>query len=98
MKLPPPFVRGKSHHFPIVDACFQGDFSDWRGSSWSDDDDDSPARRFSRFNRELLLESQRERQREMVVFGVVMVLAAWPVLWMIWSIVSVLLYGHLTTS
>lgn len=82
----------------MVDVCFQGDFSDWRGSSWPGGDDDSPARRFSRFNRELLRESRRERQGEMVVFGVVMVLAAWPVLWMIWSLISVLLHGHLVAS
>jgi hypothetical protein len=95
MKPPPPFARGKSDHFPMVEVCFQGDFSDWRSSSWSDGDDDSPARRFSRFNCELLRESQRERQRELVVFGVVMVLSAWPVLWMVWSLISVLLHGHL---
>jgi hypothetical protein len=98
MKPAPPFARGKSHHFPIIDACFQGDFSDWRGSSWSGGDDDTPARRFSRFNREALLESRRERQREMVMFAVVMMLAAWPVFWMVWSMISVLLHGHLIAS
>jgi hypothetical protein len=97
MKPQPPFARGKSHPFPFVDVCFQGDFSDWRGSSWpgGGDDGDSPARRFSRFNCELLRESRRERQREMIVFSVIMVLAAWPVFWMVWSLISVLLHGHL---
>ena len=98
MKPPTPFTRGGKRHFPMVDACFQGSFGDWRSSSWPSGDDDSPARRFSRFNRELLAESRRERQREMVVFGVVMVIAAWPVCAVGWNVIWLFLHGHLFGS
>lgn len=96
---PQPFsTHGAPGRFPIVHACFQGNFRDWRSSSWPGGDDDSPARRFSRFNRELLAESRRERQREMLVFGVIMLVAAWPVGAMVWNLVSLFLHRHLFGS
>ena len=79
----------------MVEACFQGSFGDWRGASGPGGDDDSPARRFSRFNCELLRESRRERKVELIAFVVVMALTIWPIVWMICSLIKVLRYGHL---
>ncbi len=95
MKPAPPFARGPGCHQPLTDFCFQSGFSGWRGS-WpgGGGDDDSPARRFNRFNRDLLRESQRERQREMYVFGFIMLIAAWPVLAMVVNVFTMLLHGH----
>lgn len=98
MKPQPPSARGAKPRFPIVHACFQGDFRDWHGSPWPGGDDDSPARRFGRFNRELLEESRRERQCEMLIFGVIMVVAAWPVCAMSWHVLRLFLHGHLFGS
>jgi hypothetical protein len=45
-------------------------------------------------SRELLLESARERAWEMVVFGFVVVASAWPVIYMIISVVKLLMRGR----
>jgi hypothetical protein len=94
MKPPPPFARRGKRHFPLVEACFQSDLSGWGGSFWPGDEDDSPAHRFNELNREFLLESRRERRREVIVFAVVMLVAFWPVLYMIYSVVTLLLHGN----
>lgn len=94
MKPQPPFSRGARRRHPLTDFCFQSGLSDWRGSSWSSDDDDSPAHRFNKFNRDLLRESRRERQREIVVFGFIMLIAGWPVVSMVWNVISLLLHVH----
>jgi hypothetical protein len=91
MKPPPPFAPRR---FPITDVCFQSDLSDWRGSSWSGDDDDSPAHRFNKFNREFRQESLRERRRELIAFVLVMVIACWPVAYMLYSVIKLLLTGN----
>lgn len=94
MKPQPPFAGPKRTRFSLVDFCFQSDLSDWRGSSWSGGgDEDSPARRFNEFSRQFLIESRRERDREMVVLLFVMVVTAWPVLYMIYSVARLLLGG-----
>jgi hypothetical protein len=94
MKPQPPFAHSRQRGFPITDACFQSDLSDWHGGSWSGGDDDSPYHRFNQFNREFRRESLRERQREMVAFALVMVIAAWPVVYMIYSVFKLLLTGN----
>ena len=94
MKPQPPFARSGRNHFPLVDVCFQSDLSDWPGSSWSGGDDDSPAHRFNKFNREFLRESRREHDREMVVLGVVILLVYLPVFYMIYTVIRLLLHGN----
>ena len=95
MKPPPPFARGPRCRFPLTDVYFQSSFRDWRGSSWpGDEGDDSAARRFNRFNRDLLREARRERQHEMVIFVFIMLIAAWPVVAMAGGVVKLLLHGH----
>jgi hypothetical protein len=94
MKPPPPCARSGKRRFPLIEAYFQSDLSDWRGSSGAGDDDDSPARRFNAFNRQFLRESRREGDREMLVLGFIMLIAAWPVFYMLYSVVRLLLSGN----
>lgn len=94
MKPPPPLSPGRRRRFPVTDFCFQSNLSDWHGTFWLGGDDDSPARRFNRFNRDLLRESRRERRGEMYLFGFIMLIAAWPVIGMAVNVVTLLLHGH----
>jgi hypothetical protein len=81
--------------FPQIDYFFQSGFEHWRGSSFPyDGDDDSDVRRFHNFSREFLLESARERTKEMVVFALVVLAAAWPVAYMVVSVVELLIKGR----
>ena len=82
--------------FLRTDCFFQSSFGDWRSSSPSDGDDDS--RRFRNFSREFLLESARERTKEMIVFAVVILTAAWPVIYMVISVVELFSKGRPLTE
>jgi hypothetical protein len=95
MKPESPFCRGNSR-FPLTDCFFQSSFGDWRSSSPYDGDDDS--RRFLKFSREFLLESARERTKEMIVFGIVIVTALWPVIYMVVSVVELFRKGRPLTE
>ncbi len=81
--------------FPRTDFSFQSDLTRWRGF-WSPfgDEGESDRRRFHNFTREFLLESARERAKEMAVFAVMVLAAAWPVGYMVVSVVKLLLRGH----
>lgn len=93
MKPPPPFARPR--HFPRTDFCFQSDLSGWRGSRWpGGDDDDSPARRFNEFNREFRRQAARERDQEWRMFALMMAIVAWPVFYMVYSVIRLLLTGN----
>jgi hypothetical protein len=92
MKPQPLFPDARRRSLPLTDFCFQSDLGGWRGASWPDDnDEDSPARRFNELNREFLRESRRERQREVIVFGFVMLIAAWPVVYLVYTVIRFLL-------
>lgn len=94
MKPQPPFSDGASRNFPSIDFSFQSDLSDWRGSSWpggGGDDDDSPAHRFHRYNQEFRREMMRERQREWIFFGVLMLIVAWPVFYALYCVIRFLI-------
>ncbi len=82
-------------NFPKTDYFFRGDMGKWGGywSAWGDDGE-SDRRRFNNFTREFLLESARERMKEMVVFGLVVAASAWPVGYMVISVIRLLLKGH----
>ena len=86
MKPQPPFVRNGS---PKTDWCFQHGPRRWDG--YSDDDWDF---RPHNLGREYLIESARERAKEMAVFGIILVTAAWPVIYMIVTVVQVLHKAH----
>jgi hypothetical protein len=89
------FCRGNSR-FPLTDCFFQSRFGDWRSSSPYDGDDDS--RRFLKFSREFLLESARERKKEMIVFAIVILTALWPIFYMVVSVVELLRTGRPLTQ
>jgi hypothetical protein len=78
--------------FPSTDCFFHAGFGKWRGSWSSSGDDDR--RKFHNMSREFLMESSRERAREMAVFAVVVVAAIWPVIYMVVIVIRVLLKGH----
>ena len=81
--------------FPRTDFCFHSGIGQWRGGFWSAfGDGDSDRRRFYNFTREFLLESARERMKEMVVFAFVVLAAAWPVGYMLVTVIKLLLKGQ----
>jgi hypothetical protein len=93
MKPPAPSDRTRS--WPPIDCFFRAGLENWRGySSPFDGEDRSEVRRFHAFSREFLLESARERTRETIVFGLVVLASAWPVIYMIVSVVKLLLRGR----
>ena len=83
------FATGK-RRFPLTDCFFQSRFGDWRGFS---SPSDGESRKFHNLSREFLLESAREQRKEMIVFALVALIAAWPVIYMIVTIVQLLLKG-----
>jgi hypothetical protein len=95
MKPTCPFHRDNLR-FPLTDCFFQSRFGDWRSSSPYDGDDDS--RRFRNFSREFLLESARERRKEVIVFAIVILTALWPVVYMVISVVELFLRGRPLTE
>jgi hypothetical protein len=84
-----------SRRFPQTDYFFHSGIGNWRSySSPYDGDDQSEFRRFHDFSRELLIESARERAKEMAVFGLVVIASAWPVIYMVITVVKLLLKGR----
>jgi hypothetical protein len=82
---PKPEIDGAQ--FPRTDFFFHSGGNGGHGY-WSSDD----GRQFHRYNlgREYLIESARERAKEMVVFAIILATAAWPVIQMIVTVVQVL--------
>jgi len=85
-----PNFQFDDNRFPRTDCFFQVGTGRWHGS-WSND-----AGYFRRYNlgREYLIEAARERAKEMVVFAVILVAAAWPVVYMIVTVVQLLCKGR----
>ena len=84
-------LTARKKRFPLTDYFFQSEFGRWRGY-WSPSDDES--NRFHEFSRKYLLESAREQKKEMIVFGLVLLTAVWPVIYMVISVVQLLLKGR----
>jgi hypothetical protein len=81
--------------FPFTDCFFQAGFGEWRGFSPPEDRDDrSRCRNFQALNREFLAEFARERTKEMVVFGLVVLTAMWPVVYMVVMVANLLWKGR----
>ena len=80
--------------FPPTDYCFHSGIGELRGYSSPDDDESAELRRFYRLNREFMAVSARERATEMWVFAVVVLTAAWPVLYMVVTVLRILLTGR----
>ena len=80
-----------SRRFPQTDYFFHAGIGEWRGysSSW-DGDDGSELRRFRNLSRDFLLEAARDRTKEMAVFAVIVVTSAWPIIYMVVTVVKLL--------
>jgi hypothetical protein len=90
MKPSAPFLKTR---FPRTDCFFHSGYGGGHGYS-SPDENSWEFRKFNNLGRQFLLESARERAKEMAVFAVIIVVAAWPVIYMIVSVVQLLLKGR----
>src|SRR5438445_13389458 len=81
--------------FPQTDYFFRSDMGEWR-SYWPTpgDEGESDRRKFYDFTREFLRDSARERAKEMYVFALVVLPAAWPVGYMVVPVAEQLLKGR----
>jgi hypothetical protein len=94
-----PTCQFEKKQFPKTDCFFHSGMGEWRGYSWPyDGDEGSEFRRFHDFSRKFLIESARERTKEMVVFAIVVLASAWPVIYMIVTVVKLLLKGRLLAN
>jgi hypothetical protein len=78
--------------FPKTDYAFHAGLGDWRGY-WPPSDDDGELRSRS-LAQQYLIESARERTTELIVFGAVVIASAWPVIYMVVTVVKLLLKGR----
>ena len=86
MKPTPPFSPDQ---FPKTDSCFHAGFGEW-GRFWEDDEEP----RHRNLAQQYLIESARERAKEMWVFGLVVIASVWPVIYMVVTVVKLLLKGR----
>ncbi|HEX3420526.1 MAG TPA: hypothetical protein VHT01_04805 [Candidatus Udaeobacter sp.] len=94
MKPRVPCTRGE-RHFPHTDYFFHSGFGHWRGHFWSSDGEDkSQFRNLFDLGREYRIEAARERAREMAAFAVIVLTSAWPVVYMIVTVVKLLSNGR----
>jgi hypothetical protein len=90
MKPRSPSTGGK-RRFPETDYFFHSGFGQWRGHFWSADGEDrSRFRNLFNLGREYRIEAARERAREMAAFAVIVLTSAWPVVYMIVTVVKLL--------
>ena len=83
--------RGGKERFPQTDYFFHSGFGQWRGQFWSSDGEDrSRFRNLFNLGREYRIEAARERAREMAAFAVIVLTSAWPVVYMIVTVVKLL--------
>ena len=78
------FTTGK-RRFPLTDHFFQLRFGEWRGYSSPHDDESG---KFHNLSREFLLESARDQRKEIIVFALVVLTAAWAVIYMVVMLVQ----------
>jgi hypothetical protein len=94
MKPRSPSTGGKGH-FPPTDYFFHSGFGQWHGQFWSSDGEDrSRFRNLFNLGREYRIEAARERAREMAAFAVIVLTSAWPVVYMIVTVVKLLSKGR----
>ena len=81
--------------FPQTDYFFHSGSGGWRGHSSSyDGEDRSEFRNFYNLGREFRIEAARERAKEMVVFILIVATSAWPVIYMVVTVVKLLSKGR----
>jgi hypothetical protein len=94
MKPRSPSTSGK-RQFPHTDYFFHSGFGDWRGhASPYDGEDGWGLRNFYNLGREFRIEEARERAKEMAVFALIVLTSAWPVLYMVVTVVKLLSKGR----
>ena len=94
MKPRSPSTGGKGR-FPQTDYFFHSGFGQWHGHFWSSDgEDNSRFRNLFNLGREYRIEAARERAREMAAFAVIVLTSAWPVVYMIVTVVKLLSKGR----
>ena len=87
--------KGGKGRFPQTDYFFHSGFGQWRGHFWSSDGEDrSRFRNLFDLGREYRIEAARERAREMAAFAVIVLTSAWPVVYMIVTVVKLLSKGR----
>src|SRR5215510_14307348 len=88
--------KGGKRQFPHTDYLFHSGFGQWHGGyfSPSDGEDRYGVRNFYNLAREFRIEAARERAREMVVFALIVLTSAWPVLYMVVTVVKLLSKGR----
>ena len=77
-----PTCQFEDRGFPRTDCFFQAYTGRWRG--WGGEEPLEPRHNLGR---EYLIEAARERAKEMAVFGIILIAAAWPVILMIIEVV-----------
>lgn len=87
-----PKCQFETEQFPRTDYFFQSGVDRWRGY-WFSNEGEEPRNRCN-LGREYLIEAARERTREAIVFGAVVIASAWPVIYMIVTVVQLLLKGR----
>ena len=80
--------------FPLTDYFFHSGTGKWWGNSSFDGEDRSEFRNFYNLGREFRIEAARERAREMAVFGLIVLASAWPVIYMVVTVVKLLDKGR----
>ena len=95
MKPRSPCTGGK-RRFPHTDYFFHSGFGQWHGGYFSpyDGEDSSEFRNFYNLGREYRIEAARERAKEMAVFALIVLTSAWPVLYMVVTVVKLLSKGR----
>ena len=95
MKPRSPSAGGKGQ-FPPTDYFFHSGFGHWRGGHFSpyDGEERYRFRNFYNLGREYRLEAARERAKEMAVFALIILTSAWPVLYMVVTVVKLLSKGR----
>ncbi len=94
MKPRSPSTGGKGR-FPQTDYFYHSGFGQWHGRFWSyDGEDGSRSRNLFNLGREYRIEAARERAREMAAFVVIVLTSAWPVVYMIVTVVKLLSKGR----
>ena len=90
MKPMGPSAAGKKR-FPETDYLFHSGFAQWRGqSSPYDGEGRSEFRTFYDLRNEFRIEAARELAKEMVVFALILLTAAWPVIYMVITVLKLL--------
>jgi hypothetical protein len=90
MKPRSPSTDGKGR-FPQTEYFLHSGFGQSHGHFWSSDGEDrSRFRNLFNLGREYRIEAARERAREMAAFAVIVLTSAWPVVYMIVTVVKLL--------